>query len=74
MMSNITQPTQDGGKFGDTLVQTEDTKLVKSRTYGMAEFLPIRIMKTRKPTQSSHWKLKAEETQLNNGLSDILIH
>jgi hypothetical protein len=77
MLSNTTQPTQDGGKSGDTMVlkelQRTDLLLVTSSMSVTEEDLLLRINKTRKLNQLLQLEILEKETDPNNGLSDMLI-
>jgi len=74
MLSNTTQPTQDGGRSGDTLVLKDliefkrvNIEMVKSSTLLMEECLLLRVNKTMKLNLFLLLKILEEETQLNNG-------
>jgi hypothetical protein len=62
--SNTTQPTQDGGKSGDSPTETRPARLVKLSILVTEECLPLR--KTKKLNQSLHLNI-LEEVKLNNG-------
>jgi len=70
--SNTTQPTQDGGRSGDTPRLTETAMVVLSRTLSIKESLLLRIKPTRKLNQLLFRENK-EEPDINNGRSTILI-
>jgi hypothetical protein len=76
MLSNTTQPTQDGGRFGDSLVhrlnKRTDLCPVKSSIVNQTECLLLRMDKTKKLNQLFVLMI-LERAHLNNGLSDILI-
>jgi hypothetical protein len=81
MLSNTTQPTQDGGRSGNTpalkdLIEfkREVPELVKLSTLVTEECLLLRINKTRKLNQLLFLEILEEETKLNNGSSDMLIN
>jgi hypothetical protein len=65
MSSNTTQPTQDGGRSGNSPTLIRPARLVKSQTLVMEESSPLR--KTRKLNQLLLQEFLEEETNLNSG-------
>jgi hypothetical protein len=74
VLSNTTQPTQDGGKFGNSqrlVAKTEMRNVVRSKTSVTEELFLLRMHKTKKLNQLP---LKnGLEEHINFGLSITLI-